>query len=43
MPYKRRDYGVLFSDFDASLRKIKKMELALTEKMYQLLNDDEEY
>jgi AAA15 family ATPase/GTPase len=43
IPYKRGDYGVLFSDFDAEQRKIKKIELALTEKMYQLLNDDEEY
>jgi len=43
IPYKRGDYGVLFNDFDAERRKIKKIELALTEKMYQLLNDDEEY
>jgi AAA15 family ATPase/GTPase len=43
IPYKRGDYGVLFSDFDAELRKIKKIGLVLTEKMYQLLNDDEEY
>jgi len=43
VPYERGDYGVLFSDFDAEQRKIKQIELALTEKMYQLLNDDEEY
>ena len=43
VPYERGDYGVLFSDFDAEQRKIKQIELALTEKMYQLLNDDEKY
>lgn len=43
VPYERGDYGVLFSDFDAEQRKIKQIELVLTEKMYQLLNDDEEY
>jgi predicted ATP-dependent endonuclease of OLD family len=42
IPLKRGDYGVLFSDFNASLRKINKISLALTHKMSQLLNDDDE-
>lgn len=40
IPYKRGDYGVVFSDFNSEQRKIKKIELALTNKMYELLNDD---
>jgi AAA15 family ATPase/GTPase len=37
--YQRGDYGVLFSDFNAELRKINKISLVLTDKMSQLLND----
>jgi hypothetical protein len=42
IPYERGEYGVLFSDFNACSRKIKKISLALTDKVYQLLNDDDE-
>jgi hypothetical protein len=42
VPYERGDYGVLFSDFDAEQRKIKQIEIKLTEKMSQLLNDDDD-
>jgi AAA15 family ATPase/GTPase len=42
VPYQPGDYGVLFSDFNYELRKINKINLTLTEKMYQLRHGDEE-